>query len=45
MADVSNGLMAAPNLVAILFLARAATRDDNDYFRRLDEATPPGIEP
>ncbi len=45
MADVSNGLMAAPNLVAILFLARPAKRDYNDYFRRMDESPPPGIKP
>ena len=38
MADVSNGLMAAPNLIAILFLSRQAKREYNDYFKRMQEA-------
>ena len=41
MADVSNGLMAAPNLIAILYLSRAAKGDYEDYFRRLGQAPPP----
>jgi AGCS family alanine or glycine:cation symporter len=36
MADVSNGLMAAPNLIAILSLARFTKREYNDYFRRMN---------
>ena len=35
MADVSNGLMAAPNLVALIALARLARREYDDYFRRM----------
>jgi len=34
MADVSNGLMAAPNLVALIGLAGLARREYEDYFRR-----------
>jgi AGCS family alanine or glycine:cation symporter len=41
MADVSNGLMAVPNLVAILFLSRMAKREYNDYFRRMEQGGPP----
>lgn len=37
MADVSNGLMAAPNLVAILFLSRMAKREYGDYFSRMKQ--------
>ena len=37
MADVSNGLMAAPNLIAILFLSKSAKREYEDYFRRMRE--------
>ena len=37
MADVSNGLMAAPNLIAILALSAFAKREYNDYFRRMKE--------
>ncbi len=40
MADVSNGLMAIPNLVAILFLSRMAKREYNDYFRRMEQGRP-----
>ncbi|MFQ5511567.1 MAG: alanine/glycine:cation symporter family protein [Candidatus Krumholzibacteriia bacterium] len=35
MADVSNGLMAAPNLIAILFLSRVAKREYREYFDRM----------
>lgn len=35
MADVSNGLMAAPNLIAILFLSGMAKRDYKDYVSRM----------
>ena len=35
MADVSNGLMAAPNLIAILFLSKMAKKDYNDYIGRM----------
>lgn len=35
LADVSNGLMAVPNLIAILFLSKAAKADYKDYFRRM----------
>jgi len=41
MADVSNGLMAAPNLIAILFLAKTAKGEYQDYFRRMDGSPPP----
>jgi AGCS family alanine or glycine:cation symporter len=34
MADISNGLMAAPNLIALIFLAGVAKRDYDDYFAR-----------
>jgi AGCS family alanine or glycine:cation symporter len=37
MADVSNGLMAAPNLIAILALSRMAKREYGEYFRKMDE--------
>jgi AGCS family alanine or glycine:cation symporter len=37
MADVSNGLMAAPNLIAILFLSRMAKHEYNDYFHRMKQ--------
>lgn len=40
MADVSNGLMAAPNLVALLGLAFVARREYKDYFRREPEWRP-----
>ncbi len=36
MADVSNGLMAAPNLFALIGLAGLAVRDYDDYFQRRD---------
>ena len=36
MADISNGLMAAPNLIALLVLAGLAKRDYDDYFTRQD---------
>jgi AGCS family alanine or glycine:cation symporter len=38
MADVSNGLMAAPNLIAILALAGLAKREYADYFNRMAKA-------
>ena len=38
MADVSNGLMAAPNLIAVLLLARSSKRDFDDYFTRMADA-------
>ncbi|MDH3215982.1 MAG: sodium:alanine symporter family protein [Candidatus Krumholzibacteria bacterium] len=38
MADVSNGLMAAPNLIAILFLSRMAKKEYKEYFHRMDKA-------
>jgi AGCS family alanine or glycine:cation symporter len=41
MADVSNGLMAAPNLIAILFLSRMAKRDYKEYFDRMETEPPP----
>ncbi len=34
MADVSNGFMAAPNLIALIGLAAVAKRDYKDYFKR-----------
>ncbi len=37
MADVSNGLMAAPNLIALVALARLARSEYTDYFRRMKE--------
>lgn len=42
MADVSNGLMAAPNLIAILFLSGMAKREYGDYFRRMKQVTGKG---
>jgi AGCS family alanine or glycine:cation symporter len=35
MADVANGLMAAPNLLALLVLAPLVRREYNDYFSRM----------
>jgi AGCS family alanine or glycine:cation symporter len=40
MADVSNGLMAVPNLIAILFLSRMAKREYGDYFQRMGRERP-----
>ncbi len=37
MADVSNGLMAAPNLIALIALAGLSKREYADYFRRMQE--------
>jgi len=37
MADVSNGLMAAPNLIALIALSGMAKREYADYFRRMQE--------
>jgi AGCS family alanine or glycine:cation symporter len=37
MADVSNGLMAIPNLIALIALAGLTRREYNDYFRRMRE--------
>ncbi|MCH7547960.1 MAG: sodium:alanine symporter family protein [Candidatus Krumholzibacteriota bacterium] len=37
MADVSNGLMAAPNLIALIALSRLAKTEYADYFRRMEE--------
>ena len=37
MADLSNGLMAAPNLIGLLLLAPVVRREYNDYFRRMKE--------
>jgi AGCS family alanine or glycine:cation symporter len=36
MADVSNGLMAAPNLMALIALASLSKKEYADYFRRMD---------
>jgi AGCS family alanine or glycine:cation symporter len=36
MADVSNGLMAAPNLVAILALSKMAKREYGEYFKMMN---------
>lgn len=36
MADVSNGMMAAPNLIALVALAGFARREYNAYFARMD---------
>jgi len=41
MADVSNGLMAAPNLIAILFLSGMAKREYKDYIDRMRTAGGP----
>jgi len=41
MGDVSNGLMAAPNLVALIALARLSKREYEDYFNRMDRRQPP----
>ncbi len=35
MADVSNGLMAAPNLIALVALAKLSKREYADYFERM----------
>jgi len=35
MADVSNGMMAAPNLIGLLLLAPVVKREYNDYFQRM----------
>ena len=43
MGDVSNGLMALPNLVALIALARFARKEYADYFERLDRRTGPQI--
>jgi AGCS family alanine or glycine:cation symporter len=40
MADVSNGFMAFPNLIAILFLSRMTKREYGDYFRRMERERP-----
>lgn len=42
LADVSNGLMAVPNLVAILVLSRMAKKDYGDYFQRMSNIPAPG---
>jgi AGCS family alanine or glycine:cation symporter len=36
MADVSNGMMAIPNLIGILFLSGMARREYKDYFHRME---------
>jgi len=33
MADVANGLMAAPNLIALIGLSTLAKREWNEYFK------------
>ncbi len=40
MADVSNGFMAIPNLIGILFLSRMAKREYGDYFQRMKHERP-----
>ena len=42
LADVSNGLMAAPNLIAILVLSRMAKKEYGDYFQRMSKTPVPG---
>lgn len=45
MADVSNGLMAAPNLIALIALSRFAKREYADYFARMEQARRQGRAP
>jgi AGCS family alanine or glycine:cation symporter len=42
MGDVSNGLMAAPNLVALIALAGLARKEYREYFERMDREGGPG---
>jgi len=42
MGDVSNGLMAVPNLIALIALARFARKEYDDYFERMDRARSTG---
>ncbi len=44
MADVSNGLMAVPNLIALVALARFTKREYADYFRRMEAPGAPGAQ-
>ncbi len=40
--DAANGLMAAPNLIALIALARLTKKEYADYFERMDrEKSPP----
>jgi len=34
-ADIFNGLMAFPNLIALMALSRVVIRESKDYFKRL----------
>lgn len=45
MADVANGLMAAPNLIALIALARFARGEYEDYFKRMKQPGGPGPAP
>lgn len=40
MADVSNGLMAAPNLIALIALATLTKREYGEYFERMKKQGP-----
>ena len=42
MADLSNGLMAAPNLIALIALSRLAKKEYAEYFRRMEETSSRG---
>jgi AGCS family alanine or glycine:cation symporter len=37
LADIANGLMAAPNLIALLLLSPVVIKATQDYFRRFDK--------
>ncbi|MBP5787481.1 MAG: alanine:cation symporter family protein, partial [Kiritimatiellae bacterium] len=44
-ADVFNGLMAFPNLVALILLSPVVARCTTDYFRRLQKGEIPNGTP
>ena len=37
LADIFNGLMALPNIIAIVFLSGTVSKETKDYFKRLKQ--------
>ena len=37
LADICNGLMAIPNLIALLFLSGVVVKETKDYFKRMED--------
>ena len=42
LADITNALMAFPNLIALLFLRKDVISETKNFFRKLDKKLPAG---